>query len=161
MLNCFRPSDFSVAWTVWHYRCEDGYTVSFCYFFCVVHLWTLHLIFSSDFEIKNFHKQYKALVLSWFCRWVQSPSDVIQSFGRAANNTHTTKQKRTNNGFRNTRKHAKFLLPAFGLYRYCSVSELAFHVHCNFDLCWVVTSIKWTWSPSLDFQFVCITSRLN
>ena len=40
----------------------------------------------------------------WCCGRVQSPNDVIQKIERTLNKTHTTTQKRTNNGLRNTKK---------------------------------------------------------
>ena len=42
-------------------------------------------------------------------RMVWSPNDVKQKIQKTLNNTHTTTQKLTNNGFRNTKKHPNFL----------------------------------------------------
>ena len=44
-------------------------------------------------------------IVPWCCGQVQSPDDVTQKIENAKNNTHTTIQKRTNNGFLNTKKH--------------------------------------------------------
>jgi len=44
-------------------------------------------------------------VVSWCCGRLQSPNDVIQKIEKALNDSHTTTQRRTNNGFRNTMKH--------------------------------------------------------
>ena len=44
-------------------------------------------------------------VVSWCCGQVQSPNDETQKIENAKNNTHTTIQKRTNNGFLNAKKH--------------------------------------------------------
>ena len=48
-------------------------------------------------------------VVSWCCGQVQSPNDVTKKIENAKKNTHTTIQKRTNNGFLNTKKRRKDL----------------------------------------------------
>ena len=53
-------------------------------------------------------RQQNILVVSWCCGRVQTPNDVIQKIGKILNNAHTTKQKRTNNGFRNIQKNPTF-----------------------------------------------------
>ena len=47
-------------------------------------------------------KNLKMMVVSWCCGHIQSPNDAIQ---KTENNTHTTTQKQTNYGFRDTKKH--------------------------------------------------------
>ena len=58
------------------------------------------------------------LLAALFCklftlyRWflgVADTNDVIQKIEKTLNNTHTTTQKRTNNSFRNTKKHPLYL----------------------------------------------------
>ena len=48
---------------------------------------------------------------------VRSSHDLIQKTEKTLNNTRTTKQYLTNNGFRNIKKHPNFLY----LYRICSI----------------------------------------
>ena len=43
----------------------------------------------------------------WGFLGVADTNDVIQKIEKTLNNTHTTTQKRTNNSFRNTKKHPK------------------------------------------------------
>ena len=45
------------------------------------------------------------MVVSWCRGRVLSLNDVIQMIEKTLNNTHTIKQKQTNNGFRDTKKH--------------------------------------------------------
>ena len=54
--------------------------------------------------VLNSKALYSVIVSSRHGR-VQSPNDVvIQKIEKTLNNTHTIKQKRTNNGFRNTKR---------------------------------------------------------
>ena len=47
-------------------------------------------------------KNLKMMVVSWCCGRMQSSNDAIQ---KPENNTHTTTQKQTNNGFHDTKNH--------------------------------------------------------
>ena len=47
-------------------------------------------------------KNLKMMVVSWCCGCMQLSNDEIQ---KTESNTHTTTQKQTNNGFRDTKKH--------------------------------------------------------
>ena len=48
-------------------------------------------------------------VVSWICRPVISPNDVIQKIEMTLYNTQTRAQKQTNNGFCNTKEHLQCL----------------------------------------------------
>ena len=45
------------------------------------------------------------VVVSWCSGLLRSPNDLLQNIEKIPNNTQTTKQKWTNNSFRNTKNH--------------------------------------------------------
>ena len=45
------------------------------------------------------------VAVSWCSGLLRSPNDLLQNIEKILNNTQTTKQKRTNNSFRNTKNH--------------------------------------------------------
>ena len=56
---------------------------------------------------QNYCIQCKAREVFWYCGRVQT-IDIIQKIEQTLKNTYTTKQKRTNNGFRNTNARTAF-----------------------------------------------------
>ena len=62
-------------------------------------------------------------VVSWCFARVESPNDLVHKIPKTLNDTPTTKQKRTNNGFLNTKKHPCFLMELFGQWMTRMISQ--------------------------------------
>ena len=57
---------------------------------------------------QNYCSQCKAREVFWCCGQVHTNHDIIQKIEQTLKNTYTTKQKRTNNGFCNTKNRLFF-----------------------------------------------------